>query len=47
MMRESLDHWPYIFAAYAIGIAALALLTGLSWAAMRRAEKRRKELTGK
>lgn len=43
-MREALDHWPFVIAAYAIGLGGLALLLGWSWAAMRRAEKRRDEV---
>ncbi|MFU7528049.1 heme exporter protein CcmD [Qipengyuania sp. ASV99] len=43
MMRESLDHWPFVIGAYAIGLIALALLIVCSYRAMRRAEKRRDE----
>ena len=42
-MRESLDHWPFVLTAYAIGIGATLLLVGWSWLAMRRAERRRDE----
>lgn len=42
-MRESLDHWPFILAAYALGIGATLLLVGWSWLAMRRAERKRDE----
>ncbi len=41
MMREALDQWDYVLAAYIIGIAGTALVTGWSWFAMRRAERRR------
>ncbi|MEE4537907.1 MAG: heme exporter protein CcmD [Erythrobacter sp.] len=44
MMREALDHWPFVVAAYAIGLGALAILTAWSYAAMTRAEKRRDEI---
>ena len=44
MMREALDHWEFVFAAYAIGLAGLALLIVWSWQSMRRAEQRRDEV---
>lgn len=40
-MREALDQWAFVTAAYGIGIAATVLLIAWSWLAMRRAEKRR------
>jgi hypothetical protein len=40
-MREALDHWDFVIAAYAIGLGGLALLAGWTWQAMRRAERRR------
>ncbi len=40
-MREVLDHWTFVCAAYAIGIAGTLLMTGWSVIAMRRAEARR------
>ena len=46
-MRESLDPWPFVLAAYALGIASTLVLVGWSWLAMRRAEKRREEARGK
>ena len=33
-------HAPFIFAAYAISIAGLAIMVGASWLRMRRAERR-------
>ena len=42
-MREVLDHWPFVYAAYAIGIASTALMIGWAWISMRRAEKRREK----
>jgi hypothetical protein len=33
-----MNHWPFIIAAYAIALTATFVLTGWSWAAMRRAE---------
>jgi hypothetical protein len=42
-MREALDHWPFVIAAYALGIGATLALVGWSWMAMRRAERDRDE----
>jgi nitrate reductase gamma subunit len=42
-MRAGLDPWPFVYAAYALGIAGTLLLVGWSWLAMRRAERRRGE----
>ncbi|WP_201290896.1 hypothetical protein [Croceibacterium salegens] len=46
-MREALDQWDFVIAAYAICIVATLLLAGWSWQAMVRAEKRREEARGK
>ena len=43
-MREALDHWPFVLAAYAIGVLGTIALTAWSWWAMRRAEQRRDEV---
>ena len=40
-MRETLDPWPFVIAAYAIGVFGTLALVGWSWLAMRRAERRR------
>lgn len=40
-MREGLDQWSFVLAAYGIGIAATLLLVAQSWLAMRRAEAKR------
>ncbi len=40
-MREGLDHWQFVYAAYAVGVVGTLLLIAQSWAAMRRAEARR------
>jgi hypothetical protein len=40
-MREVLNPWTFVIAAYAIGVASTLALTGWSWIAMRRAEARR------
>lgn len=33
-----MNPWPFVVAAYGIALAAMAVLTFLSWRAMRRAE---------
>lgn len=40
-MREVLDEWAFVTAAYVIGIAGTAAMIAWSWLSMRRAEKRR------
>ena len=40
-MREALDQWNFVIAAYAVTIAATLALVGWSWLAMRAAERRR------
>lgn len=47
MMREVLDQWDFVVAAYAIGVSGTALMAGWSWLAMRRAEARREQSRGK
>jgi hypothetical protein len=42
-VREALDPWPFVIAAYALGVGATLALVAWSWLAMRRAEKRREE----
>ena len=42
-MRESLDQWTFVIAAYAIVVVGTVLLVGWSWLAMRSAERRREE----
>lgn len=46
-MREALDAWSFVYAAYAIGLGGTAVLVGWSWAAMRRAEARRERSRGR
>jgi nucleoside recognition membrane protein YjiH len=46
-MREALDQWDFVIAAYAISVAATLALVVWSWLAMKRAEKRREEARGK
>jgi len=40
-MREALDEWAFVTAAYVVGVGGTALMIAWSWLAMRRAEKRR------
>ncbi|MDE2412628.1 MAG: heme exporter protein CcmD [Sphingomonadales bacterium] len=40
-MHEGLNHWTFVIAAYAVGVAATGALITWSWLAMRRAEARR------
>jgi len=40
-MREALDQWNFVLAAYAVGIVGTLVVVGWSWLAMRRAEARR------
>jgi hypothetical protein len=42
-MREALDQWSFVIAAYAVTVAATLALVGWSWLAMRVAERRRDE----
>ena len=46
-MRENLDQWTFVLAAYAIGVGATLVLAGWSWLAMKRAERRRDESRGR
>jgi len=46
-MREALDQWNYVIAAYAIGIGATLALAAWSWLSMIRAERRRDEVRGR
>jgi hypothetical protein len=40
-MREVLDPWSFVCAAYVLGIGGTVLMIGWSWLAMARAEARR------
>ena len=42
-MREALDQWHFVIAAYALTIGATLVLAAWSWLAMRAAERRRGE----
>lgn len=40
-MREALDQWNFVIAAYAVGALGTLAMVAWSWLAMRRAEARR------
>ena len=42
-MREGLDQWTFVYAAYAVTIIGTLLVLGWSWMSMRAAEKRRED----
>ena len=46
-MREALDQWNFVIAAYAIGVTATLVTVAWSWIAMRRAEARRDRAKGR
>ena len=46
-MREALDQWDFVMAAYALGLVGTLGMIAWSWLDMRRAEKRREEVRRK
>jgi len=46
-MREALNQWHYVAAAYAIGMSGTLALVGWAWASMVRAEARRERSRGR
>lgn len=40
-MREGLDHWTFVIAAYAIGVVGTLGLVAWAWISMKRAEAKR------
>ena len=46
-MREALDQWLFVWAAYAVTMAGTCAMVCWSWLAMRAAEKRRDKVRGK
>jgi len=42
-MREALDQWDFVVAAYAVGLFGTLAMVAWSWLAMIRAERRREE----
>jgi threonine/homoserine/homoserine lactone efflux protein len=46
-MREDLDQWSFVIAAYVVGVIGTLVMAGWAWLAMRRAERRRDEARGR
>jgi hypothetical protein len=46
-VREALDQWTFVIAAYAVTVAGTLALVAWSWLAMRAAERRRDQGRGK
>jgi len=46
-MREALDPWTFVVAAYVLGVGGTLVMTGWSWLAMCRAEARRDRIRQK
>ena len=46
-MREALDQWQFVLAAYAIGVGGTAVMIAWSWLGMRAAERRRERSRGR
>ena len=46
-MREALDQWTFVYAAYAVSVLGTLALVGWSWLAMRAAERRREQVRGR
>ena len=42
-MREAIDQWTFVVAAYAVGVIGTLAMVGWAWLDMKRAEKRREE----
>ena len=43
MMREALDQWDFVIAAYAVGVLGTLAMVAWAWIDMHRAERRREE----
>lgn len=46
-MKEALDQWDFVIAAYALGVGGTLATVIWSWLAMRRAEARRERARGR
>ncbi len=46
-MREVMDAWTFVIAAYVVGVGATAVMVACSLWSMKRAEKRRDEARGR
>lgn len=42
-MREALDQWGFVLAAYAVGVVGTLAMIAWAWVDMKRAERRRAE----
>lgn len=42
-MREALDQWDFVVAAYAVGVIGTLAMIAWSWLSMKRAESRREK----
>ena len=42
-MREALDQWDFVVAAYVVAVIGTLAMVAWSWVAMKRAEARREE----
>ena len=42
-MREGLDQWTFVYAAYAVTTIGTLLVLGWSWLSMKAAERRRED----
>ncbi|ABC62864.1 hypothetical protein [Erythrobacter litoralis] len=42
-MREGLDQWDFVIAAYAVGVLGTLAMVAWSWISMKRAEARREK----
>ncbi len=47
MIRENLNQWDFVVAAYVVGIAGTLAMAVWAWQTMRSAEKRRDKVRGK
>ena len=46
-MAEGLDQWPFVVAAYVIGVGGTLATVAWAWLEMRRAERRRDRARGR
>ncbi|MFC4255135.1 hypothetical protein ACFOWT_06900 [Croceibacterium xixiisoli] len=46
-MREALNQWNFVIAAYAVTIIGTLAMVGWSWLSMRRAERQREKARGR
>jgi hypothetical protein len=46
-MKEALNQWDFVIAAYAVGILATSIMISWAWVSMRRAENRRESVRKK